>query len=147
MSQRQSLFMTVFAFALMLVIFQSVPAAEQDTSPTDWVDAATGHRVIRLSRDGGTASFYFHQGAFTEKGDKLVVSIKGGLATIDLTTIGVKPCKIEQIVQGGARSPTVGPKSRHVYYVRGGSIFATHLDTKQTREIVRLPAGLSRASA
>jgi oligogalacturonide lyase len=113
---------------------------------TDWVDPATGHRVIRLSRDGGTASFYFHQGAFTEKGDKLVVSTKGGLATIDITTLGVKPCKIEQIVDGGAKTPTVGGKSRHVYYVKGGSLYATHLDTKATREIVKLPAGLSGAS-
>ena len=123
-----------------------IVTAQPDTPPTDWVDPATGHRVIRLSRDGGTASFYFHQGAFTEKGDKLVVSTKGGLATIDITTLGVKPCKIEQIVKGGAKTPTVGGKSRQVFYVKGGSLYATHLDTKATREIVKLPAGLSGAS-
>lgn len=138
MSRCLFLAFAVFAFTL--------PAAAQDTPPTDWVDATTGHRVIRLSRDGGTASFYFHQGAFTEKGDKLVVSTKGGLAAIDITTIGVKPCKIEQIVEGGAKTPTVGGKSRHVYYIKGSSLYATHVDTKATREIVKLPAGLSGAS-
>ena len=133
-------------FLAFAVLALTLPASAQDTPPTDWVDAATGHRVIRLSRDGGTASFYFHQGAFTEKGDKLVVSTKGGLATIDISTIGVKPCKIEQIVEGGAKTPTVGGKSRHVYYIKGSGLYATHLDTKATREIVKLPAGLSGAS-
>jgi oligogalacturonide lyase len=135
------------AFSLLVLTDSSPSAADaQDAPPADWVDPATGHRVIRLSKDGGTASFYFHQGAFTENGDRLVVSIKGGLATIDLTTIGVKPCKIEQIVQGDARSPTVGPKSRTVYYIQANSLFATHVDTQETREIVKLPAGLGGAS-
>lgn len=131
---------------LLATTFVGQAQEQNPEPPADWIDPATGHRVIRLSKDGGTASFYFHQGAFTEKGDKLVVSIKGGLAAIDLTTIGVKPCKIEQIVQGGAWTPTVGPKSRTVYYVQGNSLFATHVDTKATREIVKLPAGLGGAS-
>jgi oligogalacturonide lyase len=114
--------------------------------PTDWIEPATGHRVLRLSKDPGTASFYFHQYSFTAEGDKLVVSSKGGLATLDLTTIGVKPCKIEQIVEGRGGSPVVGKKSREVFYLKGGSVFATHVDTKVTRLIVKLPAGYSGAS-
>ncbi len=121
-------------------------ALAQDAPPTDWIDAATGHRVLRLSQDAGTASFYFHQGSFTEKGDKLVVSCKGGLATIDITTIGVKPCKIEQIVESAGKNPTVGGKSRQVYYIKGSSLYCTHVDTKATREIAKLPAGLGGAS-
>src|SRR5262245_47901724 len=124
----------------------SYPAQAADEPPTDWIEPATGHRVIRLSRDPGTSSFYFHQNAYTATGDKLVVSIRGGLATIDLSTLGVKPCKIEQIVQGGARSTVVGRKTRQVFYVQGGSLYATHLDTKATREIVKLPTGYAGAS-
>src|SRR5262249_28481893 len=33
-------------------------ALAADEPPTDWIEPATGHRVIRLSRDPGTASFY-----------------------------------------------------------------------------------------
>ena len=143
----RQLLLALPAFTLLAPTDSSPSAAvAQDALPADWVDPATGHRIIRLSKDGGTSSFYFHQGAFTQKGDKLVVSIKGGLATIDLTTIGVKPCKIEQIVQGIARSPTVGPKNRTVYYIQANSLMATHVDNKQTREIVKLPDGLSGAS-
>ena len=115
-------------------------------TPTDWIDLATGHRVIRLSKDAGTSSFYFHQNAYTEKGDKLVVSNRAGLWAVDLTTLGTSPCKMELIVPGGGRSGIVGKKSRQVYYVQGGSLFATHIDTKVTREIVKLPTGLSGAS-
>src|SRR4051794_36389882 len=91
------------------VTFAQDPAKE---APTDWVDPATGHRVLRLSKDPGTASFYFHQSSYTEKGDKLVVSTRDGFATIDLTTLGVSPPKIEQIVRGKGGSPIVGKKTR-----------------------------------
>jgi oligogalacturonide lyase len=114
--------------------------------PSDWIDGVSGHRIIRLSREAGTASFYFHQNAYTEKGDKMVVSVKGGLATIDLTTLGTAPPKVEQIVQGAARGAIVGRKSRQVYYVQGRSLHATHLDTRATRKLADLPAGLSSAS-
>jgi hypothetical protein len=114
--------------------------------PTDWIDPATGHRVIRLSQQPGTSSFYFHQHAFTEKGDKLVVSTRNGLATIDLTTLGVSPCKVEQITQGPAGAAIVGKKTRQVFYVKGGSLWVTHIDTKATREIAKLPPGFGGAS-
>ena len=129
-----------------LLLSLTAAVAHAEDPPEDWVDPATGHRVIRLSRDAGTASPYFHQQAFSEKGDKLVVTAKGGLATIDLTTLGDKPCKVEQIVEGRARSAIVGKKSRQVYYLQGGSVYATHLDTKATRKVADLPAGLSGAS-
>src|SRR6516164_11394608 len=87
------LVVVIVSFVVTIASAKSILSAEavQDAPPTDWVDPATGHRVIRLSRDAGTASFYFHQEGFTAQGDKLVVSTRDGLATIDLTTIGVKP--------------------------------------------------------
>jgi oligogalacturonide lyase len=35
----------------------------QASLPTEWIDADTGHRVIRLSREAGTQSLYFNQNA------------------------------------------------------------------------------------
>src|SRR5271154_7134360 len=120
---------------------------EKQEPPSDWIDPATGHRVIRLSKDPGTQSFYFHQQSYTEKPYKLVVSTKKGLATIDLTTLGTSPCKIEQITQGkGGGNVIVGKKSRQVYYITGGSLWATHVDTKETRELAKLPKGYGQAS-
>src|SRR5689334_5625716 len=39
-----------------------------DEPPTEWIDADTGHRVVRLSKEPGSASLYFHQNAYTPDG-------------------------------------------------------------------------------
>jgi oligogalacturonide lyase len=101
--------------------------------PTEWVEA-TGHRVVRLSRQPGSSSFYFHQNAYTASGDKMVISTREGLAAIDLKTR-----KIERVVEGRAANVIVGKKTRQVFYVRGQTVFATHLDTRVTRTIAKLP--------
>src|SRR5207248_11213898 len=108
--------------------------AKPTEPPTEWVEPATGHRVVRLSREPGTASLYFHQNAYTEAGDKLVVSTRQGLATIDLRTR-----KIEPVVEGRAANVVVGRKTRQVFYTKSGAVYATHLDTRATREITKLP--------
>ena len=100
--------------------------------PLEWIEPETGHRVIRLSREPGTASLYFHQNAYTASGDKLVVTTPKGIATIELKT-----GKLEQIVEGRAGSLVVGRKTRQVFYIKDGAVMATHLDTKATREIVK----------
>src|SRR5260370_40549849 len=46
--------------------------------PAEWIEPLTGHRVIQLSREPGTSSFYFHQNAYTAAGDKIVVSTQQG---------------------------------------------------------------------
>ena len=142
----ESLTRPVCLLTLALVCVFTCAARAADEPPSDWVDPATGHRVIRLSAEPGTSSLYFHQNAYTADGDKMLVTTRGGLATIDLTTLGTKPPKVEQIAEGRAGSPIVGRKTREVFYSRGRSIFATHLDTKATREVAQLPAGYGGAS-
>lgn len=113
----------------------SVPTGEP---PLEWVEPETGHRVVRLSREPGTASLYFHQNAYTASGDKLVVTTPKGISTIELKT-GPNFGKIEQIVQGRTGSLVVGRKTRQVFYIKDGAVMATNLDTKTTREIVKRP--------
>ena len=82
--------------------------------PTEWIDAATGHRVIRLSREDGTQSLYFNQNAYTADGKKLIVTTAGGgIATIDLATREVKP-----LVAGPVSVLVAGHKTGDVYYTR-----------------------------
>ena len=61
---------------------QSAPAEP----PLEWIEPETGHRVIRLSREPGSASLYFHQNPYTASGDKLVVTTPRGTSTIELKT-------------------------------------------------------------
>ena len=129
---------------LPLVLTQAIAQTLFAEPPTDWVEPATGHRVVRLSREPGSASFYFHQNAYTPEGDKLLISTPSGLATVNLTNRA-----IDLVVpragysMGGSSGVEVGRKSRRVFYsVRGetGSVIrATHLDTKTTHDLVRLP--------
>ena len=120
--------------ALLILLWMSLPVNAADAPPTEWIEPSTGHRVIRLSRDPGTASLYFHQNGYTASGDKLLVTTPGGLATIDLRTR-----QIEQVVEARTSQAMVGRKSRQVYGVRGAGVYATHLDTRATREIARIP--------
>ena len=108
---------------------QKEPAAEP---PLEWVDGATGHRVVRLSREPGSQSLYFHQNGYTENGDRLVFSTREGLSCYNFKTRSV-----ESLVQGRVSGVIVGRRTRQVFYFKGNSVFATDLDTRATREITR----------
>ena len=126
---------TMKFFSTLALILLTVTCFAQQTipePPTEWIEPETGHRVIRLSREAGTASLYFHQNAYTAKGDKLVVTSPKGISTIELKT-----GKIELIVEGRASNLIIGRKTRQVFYLKGDSVFTTNLDTKETREIVK----------
>jgi oligogalacturonide lyase len=124
---------------LMLTLLLAVTCLGQQTKtavepPLEWIEPETGYRVIRLSREPGSASLYFHQNGYTASGDKLVMTTPKGISTIELKT-----GKIELIAEGRAGSLVVGRKTRQVFYIRNGAFMATHLDTKVTREIAKRP--------
>ncbi len=105
----------------------------------EWVDKTTGHKVIRLSRREGTNEvFYFHQNPFTASGDKMVFmgsTNKGRCAfTCDLKTLDIR-----QITTIGCGLEVVAPKSRTLYYTSGDSVYATQIDTLETRKIADVP--------
>jgi oligogalacturonide lyase len=135
------------------------PAPAAAEPPTEWIDPDTGHRVIRLSREPGTASLYFHQNAYTADGKKLVVTTKDrGIATINLETRA-----IERIVDGPVSVLVTGRKTGDVYYMKRASrevtkadgtketvneavVYAAEVNTGKTREIAKLPPGRFVAS-
>ncbi|HMF01941.1 MAG TPA: oligogalacturonate lyase, partial [Terriglobia bacterium] len=80
--------MGAFRLLFTLIVISAI-AAFAETPPKEWVDPATGHRVVRLSDKSGTASLYFHQNPYTASGDKMVVTTREGLATIDLRTLKI----------------------------------------------------------
>jgi oligogalacturonide lyase len=117
------------------------PSPQAVEPPLEWIEPETGHRVVRLSREPGTASLYFHQNPYTANGDKLVVTTRTGLSVINFKTR-----QTELLREGRAGQIVVGRKSRQVFYTQNGIVFATHLDTKKTREIARLPAEIRGGS-
>src|SRR5688572_22962552 len=114
---------------------QAAGAFQPSEEPArEWIDSATGHRVVRLSDQAGLASLYFHQNPYTATGDKMVVSSPQGLWTIDLATRANKP-----LVQGRASHLVVGPKTRKAFYLQNDTVYETSLDTGATRKILQHP--------
>ena len=91
--------------------------------------------MIRLSREPGSASLYFHQNAYTPDGKKLIITTPSGVSTIDLATH-----EIQQVVEGKVAVIVAGRKSGDIYYIKDRvTVMATNPTTKETRQIVTLP--------
>jgi oligogalacturonide lyase len=112
--------------------------------PTQWVDPDTGHRVVRLSRENGSQSPYFHQNPYTPDGQRLVITSPTGIYTIDLQTR-----QIDRVVEGRAGLIVVGRKTGRIYFSKGGfgggprTICWADPTSKEVHEIAQLPPGVS----
>jgi oligogalacturonide lyase len=141
-------------------------ARSQEEPPVEWIDAKTNHRVVRLSREPGSASLYFHQYPYSADGKKLVFTAPSGIWTVDLESR-----ELDQVVEGRVGILLTGRKTGDVYFVRWqprdregrrsefrvqgdvrprrdrpgrgwpgtGEVFAANLDTHQQRQIAKLP--------
>src|ERR1043165_3113663 len=103
---------TVFLFAVIFLLPVAAAAQTRAQSqarreiPREWIDPDTGHRVIRLSDEGGSQSLYFHQNGYTPDGQKLIITTPTGLSTVNLKTRA-----IEKVVEGRVNLIMVGRKT------------------------------------
>jgi oligogalacturonide lyase len=118
--------------------------------PSDWIDSATAHRIIRLSSRGRSSSLYFHQNSYTPEGDKLIFDTPEGIGAVDLKTLGTKPPKVDIVVTNG-RAMAMARKTREVYFTRRSSdpmdwdnpfrfsttLYAANVDTHAVREVCK----------
>lgn len=118
----------------------------------EWIDADTGHRIVRLSRvPGESQSLYFHQNQFTASGDKMVfentdtkfnsqrVRNERDAFTNRIYVYDFATGKNELLMDQGGKVILVMPKSRLVYHQRSNTLYSTHLDTHKTKSIPNLP--------
>src|SRR5579883_1051658 len=119
---------------LLCLVTAVIPLVAADP-PKSWIDPDTGHRVIRLTDEPGSASLYFNQNGYTADGQEMVYTTPGGISALNLKTLAAHP-----VVSGrGIRIIVTGRKTQNVYYTRAGSVFATDVDKLTTREIAKLP--------
>jgi oligogalacturonide lyase len=104
--------MRIMTSVFPILLSMSICTHAQTDIPTDWIDPDTGHRIIRLSREDGSQSSYFHQNEFTPDGKKLVFTAPSGLYTVDLETR-----EIEQIREGRTWLICVGRKTGRAFYL------------------------------
>ncbi len=130
----------VLCFSLTACTF--VVAGEEP--PTSWIDPDTGHKIIRLTREPGSASLYFNQNGYTSDGKRLVYTTPQGISVLDLKTLEAKA-----VVQGPARIIEAGRKTPRIYYIKSSAVYWTNADTGETRKIGALPprGGVSTVNA
>ncbi|RPI49853.1 MAG: oligogalacturonate lyase [Acidobacteria bacterium] len=104
--------------------------------PKDWIDAETGHRVIRLTGDAGGSTLYFHDNAFSPQGDTLMFNTPEGIAIFDVAKIGADGAALE-IVAPPSRGGHFARRTREIYYTPSGAgaVMALDIDTRRTRDI------------
>src|SRR3989442_14993970 len=129
-------FVSQITLILIVLLLSSIPKpvcgqGEKDI-PREWIDPDTGHRVIRLSDEPGSASLYFHQNAYTPDGERLIITTPAGLSAINLRTQA-----IEKIADGRVGIIIVGRKTGQVYYVKDRVVYVTDPRTRVTREIAK----------
>lgn len=102
--------------------------------PASWIDPDTGHRVIRLTKEPGSASLYFNQNGYTAGGKHLVYTTPAGISVLNLETLEAR-----QVVAGRVRMIDAGRKHPRVYYTRDGAAWWTDIDSGESKKIADLP--------
>ena len=117
-----------------LAVTALAAAADNIEPPESWIDKDTGHRVVRLTQEKGSASLYFNQNGYTADGKRLVYTTPDGISVLDLETRQAR-----SIVEGRVRLIDAGRKTQRVFYLRDGAAFWTNADTGETKKIADLP--------
>jgi oligogalacturonide lyase len=131
------------AFATSLSLFAAdapTPPATTPEPPTSWIDPDTGHRVIRLTREPDSVSFYFNDNSYTPDGREMVYTTREGISVLNLATFQTR-----QVVPGPARAVVVGRKTPTIFYTKRSedrthtTLWGTNVDTGETRKLADLP--------
>lgn len=134
---------TPMILGLAAMLMSAAPALAKPAA--EWVDRLTGHRVVRISRVPESTTLYFHQNSYTPQGDRMVVNVPDGIATVDLKTWELKPLVREK----GVSLLFTGRRTRTAYYARQlrndasgpSSIYAVDIDSGKRRKVADVPGG------
>lgn len=119
--------------------------------PKSWIDKDTGHRVIRLTNEPGSASFYFNVNGYTPDGNEMVYTTPDGISVLNLKTL-----KTRSVVKGHVHALVVGHKTPSIFYTKPlpgqpepktfeeyrhtlVAIYSTNIDTGATRMLAKVP--------
>src|ERR1051325_3789146 len=107
------------AIAMRTVVFSLLASAGLHSQtaaepPKSWIDPDTGHRIVRLTNEPGSASLYFNQNGYTADGKQMVYTTPEGISALNLETHAA-----HSVVKGVVRIIVTGRKAQSVYYVKG----------------------------
>lgn len=104
--------------------------------PASWIDKDTGHRVVRLTSEPGSASFYFNVNAYTPDGNEMIYTTPAGISVLNLRTLQTR-----HVVEGNVRAIVAGHKTQSVFYIKPeeNELYVTNVDTGVTRKLGKVP--------
>ena len=139
--------MRIAALAFVIATAGAALRPQPPGAPRQWVDPATGHRVVRLSDAAGSSTLYFHDNAFSPAGDKMLLRTPEGIAVVDVAAIGTDRATLD-VVAPDARGGYFARRTPEIYFSASpaGGAAGTARGTGQatavnvaTRAVRRLP--------
>lgn len=151
-------------FCLLPAVAMAQPVMETggQNMPDEWIDKATGHKIVRLAhRTGINVSFYFHNNPFIDQkmvfygsNERQKESYPGELKekaqetynlnvrNKQLYTVDLKNGKTEQLTYQAnpMKGEIVNAKTRKVFYQIQDSVFSVNVDTKKEELVFVFPA-------
>ena len=131
-----------FSAALPAVALAADPGAlaAGREPPISWIDKDTGHRVVRLTREANSASFYFNDNGYTPDGKEMVYTTPEGISVLNLATLETR-----QVVPGPVRAIVVGRKTPTIFYAKAtqrplySELWCANVETGAARKLADLP--------
>lgn len=161
--------MKLFLYLLVPIFFScstaEIPIVEtgsQNPMPDAWIDSETGHKIIKLTRQGNeNRSFYFHNNPFIPSkgntGDIMIYygsnnqlqydNIYKGNEIKQLFALNLKTLESKQLTNSKTpiRGEIVAKKRREVFYQSKDSIFGVNVDNAISRLVFVFPETMKRA--
>ena len=144
--------------AVTMTMAQTIPTMETGgrTMPDEWIDKDTGHRVIKLTRRGGSnVSFYFHNNPFVademvfrgsdvEHAGNDMMHGAGPKRRTQMYAVNLKTLDIRQLTNEPYNVSTeiICPATHEIFYQHEDSVFALNIDNLRKRTIAVMPKEL-----
>lgn len=139
--------MRLVAMALLSLTLAAAaaPASAQTADMKSWVDARTGHRIVRISDAPGNYALYFNYNAYTPNGDTMIFQTAAGISAMDMKSWAIRPV----LKRHGIHLLFAGHRTRSAYFSETTgqgdaatvTIYAADIDSGQIRRIAKVPHG------
>jgi len=126
--------------ALLSIRALTVPVQGGVEAQKSWIDSDTGHRVIRLTNEPGSDSFYFNYNSYTPDGKKMAYTTPEGISVLDLEN---KSAKL--LVKGQVKPISVSHQSSNLFYTQASgeplisTLWSVNLDSGERHRLADLP--------
>ena len=137
-----------FSIILLLSCFLTIPLSHAQpvletggrNMPNEWIDSATHHKIIRITRrQGNNLSFYFHNNPFID--NKMLFYGKDEHRKSRLFIVDLSSFKIEQLTHrsGSIKGEILSTVRKEVFYQEADTVYACNVYSGRERVVYIFP--------